>query len=41
MSRTIAFGRDILNAPDVDIEVYHKKIPLFRFKCDINIDKFP
>ena len=23
MSRTIAFGRDVLNAPDVDIEVKH------------------
>ena len=22
MSRTVAFGRDILGAPDVDIEVY-------------------
>ena len=32
MSRTIAFGRDILNAPDVDIEVYRKKIPLVSFQ---------
>ena len=26
MSRTVAFGRDILNAPDVDIEVSKIKI---------------